>query len=137
MTISCVGMNKTVIIMRYHQNQSFTSSNLRYMLFKQRSCCHKRKLPQERNFGKFRALTFGCMGSVLNEFFSEINIRKRMRVFCKEDWKTIKVYNSFKKPFNTPCLLKDDTYLKTTLQVLAAGLFKHVWPFCRHQALKG
>ena len=30
-----------------------------YMLFKHRSCFDKRKLPQERNFGKFRELTFG------------------------------------------------------------------------------
>ena len=30
MTILCVGIYKTVVIMRYHQNQNFASSDLRY-----------------------------------------------------------------------------------------------------------
>ena len=29
------------------------------------------------------------------------------------------------------------THTLTNLQLSAAGLFKHVWPFCYHQELKG
>ena len=32
---------------------------------------------------------------------------------------------------------KKDTYTYTNLQLSAAGLFKDVWRFCYHQALKG
>ena len=40
------------------------------------------------------------------------------------------------EPFSTWFPLKGHTYLKN-LQLKAAGLFKYVWPFNGHQALKG
>ena len=39
------------------------------------------------------------------------------------------------EPFNAWCPLKGHTHLN--LQLSAAGLFKYVWPFSGHQALKG
>ena len=40
-------------------------------------------------------------------------------------------------PFSAWCPLKGHTYLNKPAAKKAAGLFKYVWPFSEHQALKG
>ena len=44
--------------------------------------------------------------------------------------------STFFQPFSAGYSLKGDTYVKN-LQLSAVGLFKYVWPFSGHQALKG
>ena len=41
------------------------------------------------------------------------------------------------KVIDLPDVREKVTHTKTHLQLKAAGLLKYVWPFSRHQALKG